>query len=249
MNATKLAATAWADDLFVFGHSLSSWITDYVDMEESLAVGSMSQECLAHAVALWKRAGMSAEERDRHVFTDPLSDWHPAALVAEPATIWPDLVAQGWLFSQACCCVAEYLGSQNDQTDSVFDVMVAEQTLHVRHWQRWVEMLLGDQRTRPELVESLTNRLASTSDLLQPVLPAESVRQGADENLLNSWSAHLREAQMRIGDAAVARSGAPAAAVDGARRPISDGDALARLFGRIREVRSKHPEWRYEIYD
>ena len=43
---------AWCDDLSLQSHQLSKWITDYFDLEESLAVGSIAQELLAHSAAL-----------------------------------------------------------------------------------------------------------------------------------------------------------------------------------------------------
>ena len=50
MNASGMVL-AFADDLFLHGHHLPRWVTDYVDIEESLAVGSIESG----------RAGVRAE--------------------------------------------------------------------------------------------------------------------------------------------------------------------------------------------
>ena len=55
----------WADDLFLHGHDLTRWITDYVDIEESMAVGSMSQEELAHGATLLEFAGDDPDHQER----------------------------------------------------------------------------------------------------------------------------------------------------------------------------------------
>ena len=71
----------FADDLFLHGHDLTGWITDYVDIEESMAIGSMAQEELAHAATLLEFAGDDPVQRDWRLFVRPVDAWAPAALV------------------------------------------------------------------------------------------------------------------------------------------------------------------------
>ena len=80
---------SWAEDLFLHGHDLARWITDYVDLEESLAVGSMSQEDLAHAATLWAGLGHDSEWRDEKVYRSDPSSWRPSRLCTSRLLEWP----------------------------------------------------------------------------------------------------------------------------------------------------------------
>ena len=60
MNIQAIAL-ALADDLFVQCQTLSPWTVNYVDLEESLAVGSISQELLAQATDISAGSGIDYE--------------------------------------------------------------------------------------------------------------------------------------------------------------------------------------------
>src|SRR5581483_9756459 len=149
-------ALAWSDDLYLHGHHLSRWVVDYVDIEESLAVGSIAQEDLAHAAALHELAGVDIDGRDWRIYYRPVERWWPSRLLAAPSDDWPTTVARAFLFSVAAGLMVEQL--QRSALPAVRDtaaVMAAEQRLHVMHWERWVDIFARDVQTRGRFVSSL----------------------------------------------------------------------------------------------
>lgn len=174
---------AWADDLFLHGVHLARWIVDYVDLEESLAVGTLAQEQQAHARELLIAAGLDAAECDRRLFDRPACDWAPSRLAADPIEEWPQVVAAGLLLTHATLAmlaeadatdmdaadppakppavVAITSGSEAPDRDPADEAgarvagIVAEQRLHLMHWQRWAVLLAGSPATRELFVSTL----------------------------------------------------------------------------------------------
>ena len=141
-----------AEDRFLHGHLLGRWITDYVDLEESLAVGSIAQEELAHAATLIEFAGLDEEARDAFVFERPVEAWQPSALVARRLHDWPATVLRGYLLASVGEVGSVLLShARRPELQSAGKVIAAEQRLHVTHWQRWVTLLGRDERTGDEL--------------------------------------------------------------------------------------------------
>lgn len=141
-----------AEDRFLHGHLLGRWITDYVDLEESLAVGSIAQEELAHAATLMEFAGLDDGGRDAFIFERPVEAWQPSALVAHRLNDWPATVLRGYLLASVGEVGSGLLSlNRRPELQSAGQVIAAEQRLHVTHWERWVTMLGRDERTGDEL--------------------------------------------------------------------------------------------------
>src|SRR5437867_3120062 len=133
---------AAATDSLIHGELLSMWIIDYVDLEESLAVGSIAQEEYAHAATLFLAAGLDDAARDRYVYEAPLEEWRPARLVGSRLHDWPSTVVRGLLLAHAGIVRAEaMLASDEPQLRSAGGVFRAEYELHARHWSRWIAIL------------------------------------------------------------------------------------------------------------
>ena len=94
-------ALALADDLFVQCQTLSPWTTNYVDFEESLAVGSIAQEILAHSGVLMDWAGLDKDQKDRRIFARSASDWRVTELSFFSADSWPELICGAYFLTQA----------------------------------------------------------------------------------------------------------------------------------------------------
>jgi hypothetical protein len=170
-----------AEDQFLHGHLLSARIVDYVDFEESLAVGSIAQEQLAHAALLIELAGYDVDGRDDLVYERPLADWWPSRLLAAELTGWPSTVVRSLLIGVAgLVWTRSIMDGAGPAVLAAARAMLAEQELHVTHWSRWVRLLAGDPRTRAEIRECCAAVVPLARDVFgdAPGMPTESERQG-----------------------------------------------------------------------
>jgi 1,2-phenylacetyl-CoA epoxidase catalytic subunit len=238
----------WSDDLVLHGHGLARWITDYVDFEESLAVGSMAQEDLAHAAALMSAAGCSAEDRDWRIYERPLEAWAPSALLAGPARTWPDTVAQAVLLAEAAAVVVERLTRLGDEVVArTAAVMRGEQELHVRHWHRWVRVLARDRKTGDEFLAALRERAEQCGDLFgdPPTTPGQPRSDALDALSMHAdWRGRVAGSLLALGAEEVPLPEGPVA-----RRAPAPGAPLEGVLRGMRSVRSANPAWHYEIHE
>ncbi|MFF5988767.1 Phenylacetic acid catabolic protein [Prauserella flavalba] len=221
----------YAEDQFLHGHLLSSWIVDYVDLEVSLAVGSIAQEELAHAATLLGLAGQDRTDRDRFVYERPLSEWWPSRLVVADDRDWPSTVLRGLLVASAGMLLSRGLTEHSDeQVRQATSTMLAEQELHRTHWTSWVRLLGGDARTRDDFGKRGADLLPLAGDLFgaAPGMPAGPVRRRLHE----SWLAELGPL-LAAADLDVALLGAaPRPRVAG-----SEQAQLGRTLGTVRSLR------------
>lgn len=217
-----------AEDRFLHGHLLSRWITDYVDLEESLAVGSISQEELAHAATLMEFAGLDDEGRDAFIFERPVQAWQPTALVAHRLEDWPAVVLRGYLLASVGEVGSVLLShARRPELQSAGQVIAAEQRLHVTHWERWVSMLGQDQRTGDEL----RARAAEVLPLATDVFGSPAFDQANGEAAHSAWveAVSVPLAAVGIPVDALGRTPAP--------RAVRDSTELADILGDIRSLR------------
>lgn len=213
------ALVRWAQEHFLHAHQLTPWITDYVDLEESLSVGSIAQEELAHAAVLMELAGHDADGRDEIVYGWDVNRWTPSALVTVPLVGWPATVVRGLLLSTAAVVRTSGLG--DDPTcRAAAQVLLAEQRLHVVHWTRWVRRLRADARTVGALTTTTAELMPLATDLFDAV-PDELMV----ERLRDAWS---REVSALLPDSADQTR--PAAA--------RTKQALSEILGEVRALRT-----------
>lgn len=187
-----------AEDQFLHGHLLSGRVVDYVDFEESLAVGSIAQEQLAHAALLIELAGLDVEGRDELVYERPLADWWPCALLAVDADDWPTTVVRSLLIGTAGMV---WSGSIVDGADSAAAVaarvMRADQELHTAHWNTWMRLLAGARRTRDEIRDRCADLFPRARDMFgaAPGMPGPAGAQA----LHDAFIAELGDATAAVG--------------------------------------------------
>jgi 1,2-phenylacetyl-CoA epoxidase catalytic subunit len=239
---------AFADDLFLHGHHLPRWVTDYVDIEESLAVGSIAQEELAHAAALYELAGISTTERDWWIFERPVEQWHPSRLTVPPVDDWAMAVARGFLFTAAVQIFLSQLQRAAEHIRAVAAVMAAEQDLHRMHWDRWVTILSRDKDTADVFSDALTAMAGRSGDLFGE--PAWRHDQAlAVEAPLDLQAAHdmwVRSVHARL--RALRGPEISLAALPSPRLPGGDPGALAEVLRGVRAVRSAYPDRVYPVH-
>jgi 1,2-phenylacetyl-CoA epoxidase catalytic subunit len=225
------ALRRYAEDQFLHGHLLSSWIVDYIDLEESLAVGSIAQEDLAHAALLIELAGEDAAGRDRFIYERPLARWWPSRLVVAGERDWPATVLRGLLVASAGLLLSrELAGAGPPRVGQAAATMRAEQELHLTHWAAWVRLLGDDPRTREELRTRASGVLPLARDLFgaAPGMPAAPVRH----RLHAALAEQLHPLLDRAGLDASLLGAQPTARTAGDAQP-----GLARTLATVRALR------------
>jgi 1,2-phenylacetyl-CoA epoxidase catalytic subunit len=207
-----------AEDHFLHGHLLSSWIVDYVDLEESLAVGSLAQEDLAHAALLLELAGCDLAGRDAFIYERPIDEWMPTRLVTHGLHQWPATVVRGLLVASAAIVrCGQWAGADSEALRAAALVMRAEQELHETHWRRWVTLLGADVRTAAELGRCAAAVLPLATDLF------------GDGSLHRAWLSRMTHV--------LVQAGVPVDAVSAPRPRVAGGPELAEILGTVRALR------------
>lgn len=232
----------WADDLFLHGHDLTHWITDYVDIEESMAVGSMAQEELAHGATLLEFAGDNHEQRDWRVYRRAVEEWTPSEPVAHRVRDWPVAVARALLLTEATLTIVDHLAQSTEpRFASALEVIRSEQELHARHWHRWVKILHGEPTTADELRGALDDQAQRSADFFG-ASPDGDDSDGLRE-LHGEWRRRVARALKDVGITDVELPGEPRP-----RRTRGPDDDLAEILAGLRAVRTANPDWNYEIH-
>lgn len=223
---------AWSGDLFLHGHHLSRWMVDYVDLEESLAIGSLAQEHLGHARELLTLSGLSTNDIDAWLFDRPLAGWTPSELAATGYREFPATVASALLLATATDTVIAALARGDEAARQIAELIGAEQRLHVLHWSRWVGVLHRDPNTHDAVHRALDDAAAASADLFG--LPPDAGTGEWDlDDLHAAWSATVAEL--------VTGAGCPVPAVPAPRprRPGAHAALLRPVLDDLTEVRSR----------
>jgi 1,2-phenylacetyl-CoA epoxidase catalytic subunit len=221
----------YAEDQFLHGHLLASLIVDYIDLEESLAVGSIAQEELAHAALLLELAGEDTAGRDGFIYERPLAEWWPSRLVVTSERDWPATVLRGLLVASAGMVLTQELGNHDmPQVRQAAETMRAEQGLHVTHWTAWVRLLSGSAGIREEFMKCGSRVLPLAQDVFgsAPDMPSASVCSRLHESFVAQVRPVLDAADL---DASMLGE-QPAARTAGSTQP-----ELGKTLGTVRALR------------
>lgn len=151
---------ALADDLFVLGNRLGGRIVDYIDLEESLAVGSIGQEALAHAETVLALHGFDDAAVDAHFFERPRERWRVSRAVGLLGD-WPSTVACGLVIAAAVTVLAGEQAADEPAVAAIRD----EQRVHLDHWRRWARALAAWPETREEFGRAYAEVTRGAGDL------------------------------------------------------------------------------------
>ena len=231
MNIREVSLSL-ADDLFVQSQTLAPWTVNYVDLEESLAVGSIAQEKLAHGGIMYALAGLSDTERDAHIYQRDSSSWSLSTLSFMSKVHWPDLIAGAYFCSQAALFTVEELMLTNSHAHEQLRLVRSEQILHVNHWRKWASMLFGNIETKSEMVTALEFAVSRCGDLIP---------QGSDHDaIFDLWSTAVSSDLLNWGIAS------PPIVERVAR--IHGGDRVVQLLGELSTARSENGRSNYAVY-
>ncbi|KQX65242.1 Phenylacetic acid catabolic protein [Streptomyces sp. Root1310] len=244
-EATDRALTglwlALADDLFVLGNRLGERIVDYIDLEESLAVGSIGQEALAHAETVLALHGFDGAAADAHFFERPQAQWRVSRVIARLGD-WPSTVACGLVIAAAVTVLAEERAADEPAIAAVRE----EQLVHLDHWRRWARALAAWPETRAEFAQAYAEVTRSAGDLFgagpQDVPAGALPGPSAEAAELHGPSAAAAELHGRLG-ALVSDSGGPGSHLPHLPVPRAagrGGSVLADCLARGRAVREHY---------
>ncbi|MFC4592017.1 Phenylacetic acid catabolic protein [Sphaerisporangium corydalis] len=155
-----------ADDLFVLGNRLGERIVDYIDLEESLAVGSIGQEALAHAGTILVLSGFDQPAADAWFFDRPQGRWRVSRAI-ERLTDWPSTVACGLVIAAAVTVLAERTVAVEPGEGWLPAITAVrdEQLVHLDHWRRWARALAAFPETRAEFARAYAEVTERAGDM------------------------------------------------------------------------------------
>lgn len=181
MTDREAALERWADDEFLIGHQLGLLMHAHLDLEEAVAMGSLSQDELSHASLILEMLGDDEPEKDRRLLLRDPELFTCSSLAVVPVESWPDVVAKHLLYEEADALRVEVLGAGT--------VIAREETLHRRHWWAWADALARHTAGADALQASIERLWPHTGDLLDMGIPLECRR----------WPEALAEGLRRVG--------------------------------------------------
>jgi len=230
----KDIALALADDLFVQCQTLSPWTTNYVDFEESLAVGSIAQEILAHSGVLMDWAGLDKDQKDRRMFARRASDWKVTQLSFFSADSWPELICGAYFLTQVSKITVNALMADSNENVKSLKLVNSEQLLHLSHWRRWITVLLADADSESDVNSALRKVFNRAGDIF-----ASST--GVIGDLKKSWIVDVKSDFKQWGVALD-----PAAVVEKFR--TTGGSNIEKLVFDLGFVRTADGSPEYSVY-
>jgi 1,2-phenylacetyl-CoA epoxidase PaaB subunit len=155
-----------ADDLFVLGSRLGERIVDYIDLEESLAVGSIGQEALAHAGTILVLCGFDQSAADARFFDRAQAQWLVSRAI-DRLTDWPSTVACGLVIAAAVTVLAEQTAGVESGAARLPAITAIrdEQLVHLDHWRRWAQALAAWPETRAEFARAYAEVTECAGDM------------------------------------------------------------------------------------
>jgi len=224
--AGGLLATLWcclADDLFLHAHLLAERIVDYIELETSLAVGSIAQEDLAHARTAVVLCGLEPAAVDDHFFDRDRQDWFPSRLLFRADESWLATIARGLILSAAVTTVA---GATLDRTSTI----EVEQRVHFEHWSSMAAAVLADESLAQEFAGVFAGLYTAAADLFHSPVDSDGVSGDAiPEERLEASFAEL------LGTAVPARW-----LIDRGAAPRTAGRDVGATLDKMRSVRSAY---------
>lgn len=230
-----------ADDEWMMGHRGSEWLALAPDLEEDLALSSLSQDEMGHAQLFYDLAHeLGAETADYQVYQRPGGQWHHAALTAAPRSDWAEWVVRRYLYEVFDSIRRRAL------THIPFPPLLAalkkmdhEEAYHLAHARSLMRTLaLGGAESRAYLDRALAQDWPLVPDLFEWTGPDESWAGFAAHDLAPSMLRSHFESVVQIDftEWHLTWPGDLGPASEKARRHEGSGD-LAALLNEMREVR------------
>lgn len=237
---------AFADDEHLMGQHHTEWIGVAPFLEEDLALSSIGQDELGHAVMLYEliltmdNVDPTDTAVDQIAFRRSAEDYRSCSLVEYPASDWAETLVRHWIYD-----TIEQVRWDLVSTSSIGPLREIsaragrEETYHVRHADALLTSLLGSQTGGERIGAALATILPLVPSLLQPTAAeAEMVDQGVASNTLASQAP-------TIAAAIAERFSIDQPLLDGAANETGRGqrtEHFAPLMARMLEVLDYDPQ-------
>lgn len=243
--ALKTLVIPMADDEWMIGHRGSEWLALAPDLEEDLAMSSISQDEMGHAELLYEVLhGLGEASADEAVYVRGPQGWRHAALTAAARGSWAE-----WVVRRYCYEVFDGIRRKALQRIPYAPLVAAlqkmdrEHAYHLTHFQSLVQTLAyGGPASRQYLEEAIREDWPKLPDLFE---------WGGRDEAWVSWDvAALAPSMMRAAFEQVVRQDFAAwqltwpgnlPAADRAARHHDNSEFLAALLLEMREVRQVAP--------
>jgi ring-1,2-phenylacetyl-CoA epoxidase subunit PaaC len=213
-EATAWAATplqelllALADDELIIGYWDSEWTGIAPALEEDVAMSSIAQDEIGHALALYTL--LAAETNispDRYAYGRQPADYRCAALLGHARGDWAFTIARRVLYETADAVrLAALEQSSHAELAGLIAKMRREETYHLAHFQTWFRRLAdGPAEGRERFAAALAAAWPAALDLFAPLegedaLIAAGVLPLPLAALREQWEALLLPELERVG--------------------------------------------------
>ncbi len=235
--------TAMADDELVLGHRDSEWTGHAPLLEEDIALASIAQDEIGHAL-LWleARAEIDGSDPDAVVYGRDAGDYRNARLVELPRGDWALTMLRQFLFdAHEASLVAALEDAAYEPVARAAAKIRREEVFHLRHSRLWVERLgRGTDTSARRMRAALELLWPHLAQLLAP-LPGDDIL--ARGGLLPDLRDAGEEAWERIGRTLRGAGLEPGPRPSVAPPPRSlHGESLVSLLIDLQSVARADPE-------
>ena len=182
LSAQNLLTTV-ADDEWIMGHQGAEWLAETPDLEEDLALSSISQDEMGQAQLLYRLIEeLGGPSPDYQIYSRPVDQWRAAGFVTLPRHDWAEWVVRRYLYETFDALRREALRSiPYPALASALESIQREEVYHWQHVQTQMQTLaLGGRESRDHLVRALMADWAAVSSLFV---------WGADDEDWQLWNA------------------------------------------------------------
>lgn len=221
---------ALGDDEVVIGHRHSHWTGVAPHLEEDLALSSIAQDEIGHAVVWYTLAAdLAGTDVDSLGLGRPVEAYRHAVLLERENRDWAYSLARQYLYDTADDVRLRALAESSwAELAGATGALRREERYHLLHARTWLDRLAGGPvEGRQRLATGLAEALADALGLFEP-LPGEGELVGAGvlpaghEELLQRWLDEISADLERVGLERVLETGTGTA--DGEFVPTSSGE-------------------------
>ena len=150
--------TTVADDEWIMGHQGAEWLAETPDLEDDLALSSISQDEMGQAQLLYHLVEeLGGPSPDYQIYTRPVDQWHAAQFVARPRQDWAEWVVRRYFYETFDVLRRDALRSiPYPALSYALESIEREETYHWQHVQTQMQTLaFGGQESRDHLTHAI----------------------------------------------------------------------------------------------
>jgi ring-1,2-phenylacetyl-CoA epoxidase subunit PaaC len=159
--------TEWAEDEFWVGHMLTKKIYEYgPDLEENVAIGSISQDEIGHCRMLLSLFTTSEKEMDHLIYGKQPEQIRVSRLAEYWYDYdWASLVMKQLIYDASDSVRLTFARLIPDsEFQNVLDMMKREENIHLEHWMEWALLIAQDDNGKQYLQKAVDQIYPLLSD-------------------------------------------------------------------------------------